>query len=242
MEEQIYKPKHIEIFTFSEDILDPNFLNLVKEAKKLLELKEKDEKQFTEKRKELLSKILTLECKGVYSLQIFTKDFCQKLVEEFLNFESHNFKITRPNSMNNYGAILEEMGLQEPFDEFIKGYIKYLFAIMNKNSMEIDSHHSFIVEYEEKKDVNLDFHVDDSEMTINTCLGLNFKGGAIYFNGLEGQPLSEDDYDEYDHVVGRSIIHDGKHRHGALEIESGHRINLITWCRSSKYRELLKEK
>lgn len=240
--DQIYEPKHQKIYIFSESFLDSKFIECVKESKELLLLKEKEENLFIEKRKTLLSKILKVECKGVYSLQIFTQEFCQKLVEEFLNFESKIFQITRPNSMNNYGAVLEEMGLQDSFDTFINDYIKYFFAIMNKNSMEIDQHYSFIVEYEEKKDTNLDFHVDDSEMTINTCLGLKFTGGGIYFNGLEGQKVSENDYEEYDHVVGRSIIHDGKHRHGALELESGHRINLINWCRSSKYRESLKGK
>jgi hypothetical protein len=47
----------------------------------------------------------------------------------------------------------------------------------------LDSHHGFIVEYEIGKDSKLDFHVDDADVTLNLCLGQEFKGGALYFAG-----------------------------------------------------------
>lgn len=34
------------------------------------------------------------------------------------------------------------------------------------------------------KDTKLDFHVDDSEVTLNLCLGRNFKGGDLFFGGV----------------------------------------------------------
>ncbi|GMY32351.1 Fe2OG dioxygenase domain-containing protein [Fagus crenata] len=35
----------------------------------------------------------------------------------------------------------------------------------------LDSHHGFVVEYGMDRDVELGFHVDDSEVTLNVCLG-----------------------------------------------------------------------
>eukprot|EP01027_Heterolobosea_sp_BB2_P014306 GEZU01020565.1.p1 GENE.GEZU01020565.1~~GEZU01020565.1.p1 ORF type:complete len:157 (+),score=42.37 GEZU01020565.1:514-984(+) len=106
----------------------------------------------------------------------------------------------------------------------------------------IDDHHSFVVEYGMDKDLGLDFHTDDSELTINLCLGKSFKGGNIYFRGLRNDPTTYNEYDEYSHEVGRAIIHDGTHRHGALPIVSGERFNLIIWMRSGPYRERQKHK
>ena len=48
----------------------------------------------------------------------------------------------------------------------------------------LDHHHGFIVEYALDKDVKLDFHVDDSEVTMNLCLGTEFEGGELYFGGV----------------------------------------------------------
>jgi len=48
----------------------------------------------------------------------------------------------------------------------------------------LDHHHGFVVEYALNKDKKLDFHVDDSEVTINLCLGKEFTGGELYFGGI----------------------------------------------------------
>ena len=36
---------------------------------------------------------------------------------------------------------------------------------------DLDSHHGFVVEYGVDRDVDLCFHSDDSEVTLNVCLG-----------------------------------------------------------------------
>lgn len=42
---------------------------------------------------------------------------------------------------------------------------------------------------------------------------------------------------ELDNVTGRAMIHLGKHRHLALDIQKGERYNIILWYRSSKWRK-----
>jgi len=40
----------------------------------------------------------------------------------------------------------------------------------------------FFVEYEkEKKDEELSYHMDESEITLNVCLGKKFTGGGLFF-------------------------------------------------------------
>ena len=41
----------------------------------------------------------------------------------------------------------------------------------------------------------------------------------------------------YSHGIGRALIHLGRQRHGADDITSGERMNLICWSHSSTYRE-----
>lgn len=48
----------------------------------------------------------------------------------------------------------------------------------------LDQHHGFTVEYAMDKDKKLDMHVDDSEITVNYCLGTKFTGGNVKFFGV----------------------------------------------------------
>ncbi len=73
------------------------------------------------------------------------------------------------------------------------------------------------------------------EITINVCLGKQFTGSTLYFNGFPGKP-NKDLKIEYNHTVGTALIHAGKHVHGVHKLESGERSNLIIWCRNSGIR------
>ena len=41
---------------------------------------------------------------GIYSIPVFTQDFCKKLIEELKYFEASPMPKGRPNTMNNYGV------------------------------------------------------------------------------------------------------------------------------------------
>ena len=40
----------------------------------------------------------------------------------------------------------------------------------------------------------------------------------------------------YKHERGRCVLHSGKRRHGALDVETGERASLIMWTKSSAFR------
>jgi hypothetical protein len=231
-EHKDYVPKFPEIYTFSPDFLEPEFVECIEECKKL----DRHFKAFAIKRIQIMQSIFKSEYPGTYSCKIFTDEFCYKLMMEYDNFEQQGFTKIRPNSMNSYGCIMDELGLGDFFDVFVFEYIRPFAKVMSKDGDEIDDHHSFLVAYAMDKDVQLDFHTDDSDLTLNTCLGKKFEGGGLYFAGHLERPETWEDVYVYDHQVGYSVIHDGMLRHGALNIESGERYNLIIWCRSSRYR------
>ncbi len=48
----------------------------------------------------------------------------------------------------------------------------------------LDSHRAFVVKYSMEDDVELSYHFDNAEVTLNVCLGLEFTGGDLYFGSM----------------------------------------------------------
>ena len=177
-------------------------------------------------------------------------EICEAIIEEVKSFESwcdvNELTNLRPNSMNSYGVILDNFGFEDCLQKLMEGVVvpfaRQLFADVGGASL--DKHHGFTVEYAVRKDVELGFHVDASDVTLNVCLGRDFQGGDLYFRGIrcdlctqtEARPEEEFAISQ---VVGRAILHRGRHRHGARPVRAGERHNLILWCNSSSYAAAL---
>ncbi|KAH9763712.1 2-oxoglutarate and iron-dependent oxygenase domain-containing protein CP2 [Citrus sinensis] len=223
---------------------------------------------------------------GVFTFEMLQPRFCELLLAEVENFEKWvneaKFRIMRPNTMNKYGAVLDDFGLETMLDKLMETYIRPLSKEVGGSTL--DSHHGFVVEYGKDRDVDLGFHVDDSEVTLNVCLGKQFTGGELFFRGTRCEKhvntgsqtevlafigvkrwcligiVAKHAYSEfgklnwrytfvcvcvfrlctcvhaceifdYSHVPGRAVLHRGRHRHGARATTSGHRVNLLLWCR-----------
>eukprot|EP01121_Diplochlamys_sp_Union-15-3_P005975 TRINITY_DN1635_c0_g3_i1.p1 TRINITY_DN1635_c0_g3~~TRINITY_DN1635_c0_g3_i1.p1 ORF type:complete len:495 (-),score=52.89 TRINITY_DN1635_c0_g3_i1:62-1546(-) len=217
-----YKPLYPELFeSWRKEWFDPLFLSAIEIGTP-----------------EALKSILKQESPSVYSFQMFNPYFCSILLEELMNYENSNLPKQRPNSMNNYGLILNDIGYEELMDELVEKYIRPLSSLLYSewHGKTIDRHHSFMVQYMEGQDINLDMHVDDAEVTLNVCLNNNFTGSGLTFCGCVGQPEFFQYRFTFTHLMGRAVLHPGKQRHGADNILSGSRYNLIVWCRSTEYR------
>ena len=106
----------------------------------------------------------------------------------------------------------------------------------------IDHHRSFLVRYDAATDRELDlaYHYDDAEITLNVNLGGAFEGGELLFGGSGEDATAEShapsNRTPVTHREGVGIMHRGAHCHEATPTESGKRVNLIAWCRSSEAR------
>jgi hypothetical protein len=94
-----------------------------------------------------------------------------------------------------------------------------------------------MVEYKAGHDLGLDMHTDDSDVTLNVCLGREFTGAGLTFCGSMGQPDHRRFSTQYSHKRGYAVIHLGTKRHGADDITSGERNNLIIWNHNYEYRD-----
>lgn len=179
----------------------------------------------------------------LFSLQLFSDEACAALIDEVTAFEDSGLPASRPNSMNRYGLVLDHIGLRPVLDELraaIMPLMRELFA-GERGIDSIDDHHAFVVQYAASGaaiagDVDLGFHYDESEFTVNVCLGRQFTGSRLFFRGLLEKPETQDEDLLVTHQQGRALLHIGKHRHGAEPIESGSRFNLIFWFRSRHER------
>eukprot|EP00927_Polykrikos_kofoidii_P066169 TRINITY_DN61817_c0_g1_i1.p1 TRINITY_DN61817_c0_g1~~TRINITY_DN61817_c0_g1_i1.p1 ORF type:complete len:551 (+),score=77.36 TRINITY_DN61817_c0_g1_i1:142-1794(+) len=177
------------------------------------------------------------EALDIYSFPLFTTAFCDMFIEEMDNFQASGLPAMRPNNMNNYGVIVNQIGMEQILDklqqEFLQPLAKVLFPGIGSY---LDGHHSFIVRYKVGEDLGLDIHTDDSDVTFNVCLGRDFTGAGLRFCGNQGSAHHRHSSALYFHRKGRCVVHLGHRRHGADDITAGERLNLIMWSRNSEYR------
>ena len=68
-------------------------------------------------------------------------------------------------------------------------------------------------------------------MTCTVCgTGREFDGAGLCFCGYMGKAHHRQFSYMHKHVKGHGIVHLGRRRHGADDITSGERLNLIIWC------------
>lgn len=230
--EALYVPhrKHAALFEnkFQESWLHPDALEIVESARdESIDLK--------------TVKALKEEMPQVYSFPCFSNDFLRIFNEEIANFyeasEKFQIPIHRPNSMNNYGVIVNQIGLRPMITAFQQEFLWPISRrLFPEQASQFDDHHSFIVRYQADEDLGLDMHTDDSDVTFNVCLGDEFTGASLSFCGTMGAADHRHHSLTYQHQVGRAILHLGMRRHGADDIETGTRANLIVWNHNWAWR------
>jgi hypothetical protein len=216
---EVYSPKYPELRFFKESYLTQSFRNAVRQ-KSLLPILTK------------ASKLTDL-----FTLQIFSEEFLRKLFEELKHAETFDIPWTRPNSMNNQGFLLLQLGFEDFIDEFLqKWFIPMATMIYPQwEASYLDSVHAFTVKYETGGDLILDPHMDQSQLTLNTHIGGIHEGSRVKFNGILHDSNSlQNEHIEVEQKPGMSLLHVGQHWHESTSLESGERYNLIFWFRSRK--------
>ncbi|KAG8456056.1 hypothetical protein GDO86_002018 [Hymenochirus boettgeri] len=226
-----YKPRHPELYVLQESFLAGEFLAAVKYSKSPQANLEG-----------MVQHLHSITDKRIYQLPVFLPGFCTKLIEELENFEKSELPKGRPNTMNNYGILLNELGFVDTFTAALcEKYVKPIASLLYPDwgGGCLDSHRAFVVKYSLQEDLDLSGHYDNAEITLNVCLGKVFADGNLYFSDMREVPVNERKYAEVKHIIGQGVLHRGQHIHGALPITSGERWNLIIWMRASQYRNKL---
>jgi hypothetical protein len=196
----------------------------------------------------LETKLDDLEGTGLHSINMLSEHFCDDLLDEALwlqNPKNEGAKYvlgTTLNSMNPFNSVgLNKIGLGHIIDTFIHLFIKPIAQLcFPQIYTELDTQHSFVVQYEVGKAVDLALHSDNSDVTVNMCLADGFEGGEVFFGSVRGQNKTAHEDNQvkytYKHQKGRGVLHLGEHLHGATPITSGKRYGLIVWAYSAALR------
>ncbi|KAK4315246.1 hypothetical protein Pmani_013519 [Petrolisthes manimaculis] len=225
-----YKPLHPHLYTLQTSFLDPKFVELTQ-----VTAKEAGQTGVG------LSKHLKDHLQRIYSFPVFTPEFCEALVEELANYEQSPLPKASPNTMNSYGIKLDELGFDAFMSRLRSDYLTPLTRLLYPDcgGDQLDSHKAFIVTYRQGQDVDLAYHYDNAEVTLNVALNGDYQEGELYFGAMR----TEEDYNTrrlgYTHHLAHGLLHRGQQRHGALPITEGVRYNLIMWLRSSAIRNQL---
>mmetsp|Transcript_54787 Transcript_54787/g.90792 ORF Transcript_54787/g.90792 Transcript_54787/m.90792 type:complete len:370 (+) Transcript_54787:3-1112(+) len=179
---------------------------------------------------------------GVWRFPLFTQSFCNDLLEEIQAAEESGVPLRRPNGMNRFGAILEEvpggLGFEKSLAFLSRRFLRPLSQMLFPHLVAIgdaDDHYGFVVRYRVGEDVSLAGHADASVATLNVNLGIEgFVGGALEFRGTrfiednpQDKPPSQVDFAHFH--PGEAILHLGGQHHAALPLLSGERVNLVIW-------------
>ncbi|KAL6573751.1 hypothetical protein OROHE_002210 [Orobanche hederae] len=169
-----YQRLHKDLFTMSAaNFFVPSFLRAINEN---------TEQGFRN--------IISEPSPGIFTFEMLQPRFCEMLLAEVENFEKWvhetKFRIMRPNTMNKYGVVLDDFGMETMLDKLMEDFIRPMSKVFfpEVGGSTLDAHHGFVLEYGMDRDVDLGFHVDDSEVTLNVCLGKQFSGGELFFRGV----------------------------------------------------------
>lgn len=222
-----YTPKHPHLYTLQQSFLDSRFLEVVRAA------------QQPGQTADNLTHLLKDHQQRIFSFPVFTKEFCKAFLEELINYEECSLIKGRPNTMNQYGIKLDELGFTDFVSSLRREYLSPITRLLYPDwgGDSLDSHKAFIVAYKEGGDVDLSYHYDNAEITINVALDEDYSEGDIYFGPMRQEQSTW--RTGYSHQLGYGLLHRGQQYHGALPIMSGVRHNLIIWMRSSEVRNKL---
>ena len=150
------------------------------------------------------------EARQIFSFPLLRDELCQQLIEEVENFQETGLPARRPNSMNNYGLVLNSIGLRPALNELQRCLHPIARALFPVEGAQFDGHHSFVVSYKPEEDRGLDMHTDDSDVTLNVCLGKDFTAAGLSFCGDLGTPDHRVESFRYQHQRGTGLLHLGR--------------------------------
>lgn len=83
--------------------------------------------------------------------------------------------------------LLNELGFDEGFltplrEQYLTPLARLLFP--EQGGGNLDSHKAFVVTYKMDEDLDLNYHYDNAEVTINVSLGKEFCDGVLYFGDM----------------------------------------------------------
>lgn len=191
-----------------------------------------------------LESLLDEELYDVYSFRLLSDEFCDTLREFVQELAALSETTAGADGTTQFGRRpfnLDMIGLgwvsDLLFHLVMRPIARQLFLESEDLKQDLDWRNGYIAGYSAKPGAGkprerLVTHTDDSEVTLNICLGDIFEGGLLEFRGLRGTPEEGQMLGEFQPQQGLALIHAGRHFHDVTQVTSGDRFAYIIWARS----------
>ena len=198
-----------------------------------------------------LTALMDEELPDVFSFPLLSKEFCHEVtsyVKALAQQQSRSSSSSSDHQLGRRAAIhLDTVGLQWVNDLLfylvLRPISAHLFASTETGGADLDWRNGYVAGYSAQPALEtatprerLVSHTDDSEVTLNVCIGDEdgFEGGLLEFRGLRGTAEQGELLGTYQPEIGRAVIHAGRHFHDVTQVTAGNRFALILWARSWK--------
>lgn len=89
--------------------------------------------------------------------------------------------------ISSFQILLNELGFDDGFftplrEQYLSPLTSLLFP--DCGGCCLDSHKAFVVKYDMNEDLDLSYHYDNAEVTLNVSLGKDFTEGNLYFGDM----------------------------------------------------------
>jgi len=197
-----------------------------------------------------LTDLMDEECPDVFSLRLLDVRFCKRLCDyvQAIAKERRSRAEEELQHVGRHPVNLDDVGLSWLndllFQLVMRPISRHLFRSTELMDGELDWRHGFVAGYSAEPTLGkprerLVTHTDDSEVTLNLCLGDDsFEGGLVQFRGLRGTLNAADSRSEYTAAdtfqpePGLALLHAGRRFHDVTKVTKGDRYALIMWSRS----------
>ncbi|KAL3941855.1 MAG: hypothetical protein SGBAC_003847 [Bacillariaceae sp.] len=188
-----------------------------------------------------LEPVMDEEMFDVYSFPLLAPSFCLKLRSYFRRVIQELEEYKDESSLRRGFQDLDNLGLSWLnsllLHLIVRPISNHLYSETELKGGDLDWRQGYIAAYSAdptatKPRQRLVPHTDDSEITLNVGIGEEFSGGLLNFWGLRGTTEAGRLVGQYEPVIGRALIHSGRHFHEVTEITSGNRFAYILWARS----------
>lgn len=89
---------------------------------------------------------------------------------------------------SSFQILLNELGFDDGFITPLRErYLRPLSSLLYPDcgGRYLDSHKAFVVKYDMNEDVDLSYHYDNAEVTLNVSIGKEFTEGNLYFGDMK---------------------------------------------------------
>ena len=169
--------------------------------------------------------ILKEEGTDLYTWPLFTKEFCEMIMEEAE--EAKVWTVDRHDNYPTTDFVLDKIGLNDLYMKVLREYgspvARFVWGMTGDSWDKNMTAENFLAKYTPSAQGHLDSHIDDSNYSITLALNNDFTGGGTWYHRQQTLIKAPTG-----HVC---LFPMPTHKHSGRYIDSGTRYIIVSFCK-----------